>query len=308
MSNEVATTEIMHLDNLDIKVTPANVELVGLEPLMEFARKRMDEIRSFPVQEETYKGAKSFKAEQNKASKIVHEFRMDMKKQVMGNFQEIDDYMLSIEKELKSGGDEIGSRLTEYDDSKKQEKMQMVQSEIEKIATAHNIPAVKIEVNKSWLNKTYSWPKMLEEIEAQAIKLETEQKVMLANIENIEMYAKMIDIEPAGFVAMLETNDAPTVRNAMDNAVQARQLQLEAKKAKQEEARRVHEEAVANAQTVGDKKVNVETGEVVEEWQEPTSTYQYTFTNMTRDQKEWLDEQLATVFDSRDIKFSSKEV
>lgn len=303
------TNEVIAVDGLGINMTPANVDVAGLDEMIAKVEERLSELNTLIIDENTEKYAKAERTKLNKMLDAWKQERISVGKAIKGNWETSEAKIKAVEKLISETAGLLGDGLNVLDTDRKTKKLKMVSDEVAKIATAHNIQSDKIEFNKSWLNKSYSWPKMQEEIETQAKLLETEQKAMLANVENIEMYAKSLELESAGFVAMLETgNDVATVRVAMDNAVQARKLQLEAKKAKQEEARRIHEEAVANAQTVGDKQVNVETGEVVEEWQEPTSTYQYTFRNMTHAQKEWLDTQLSMAFDSREIEFSSREV
>ncbi|MHC8464520.1 DUF1351 domain-containing protein [Weissella tructae] len=297
--------EVIPFNKLAVDVTAANVQITGLEELKSAVRLHMKELTEFPVQEETYKGAKAYSAEGNKLIKKIHEVRMKTKSKVLGNYEAIDADLLDFENELKGNVKNLSGRIKDYDDEKKQLKLEAVQSEIRKLADAGNVDAELITLDKRWLNKTYSWTEMQEEIGQQITVLQEKMSQLAANTKTVDILAKALDLESDGFKAMLNGGSSiESVQIAMENAVEARKMELKVKQEQQEVERQKHEQEVADAVSVGDKLVNSDTGEVVDPLQEPVSNYQYTFFGLTSEQKAYMDSQ----FSEWGVVYNVKEV
>ncbi|WP_270621859.1 DUF1351 domain-containing protein [Weissella viridescens] len=297
--------EKFELAKLDAQVQPAVVSVPNLAETVAQAKTVLKQYEDFPVVEETEKQAKAARAELNKAKKTVADIRKDIEKQLLGNWPDVKSQLKDVEDTTDETAKMIGSQLKELDEQKKQSKMKMVQTEINKVCDAYNIDQNQIEFDQRWLNKTYPWGDMQDELQQQAEKIQTAMELLAMQADAVKTMAEHHGLESDGYVAMIN-NGTPLaqVKETIENTVKARELQAQAKKERAESAKQEHEAAVKNATRVGDKLVNPESGEVVEPIQEHVADYRYDMKRLTDKQKHWLDKHFAVW----NIEFTSKEL
>lgn len=297
--------EKFELAKLDAQVQPAVVSVPNLTEMVAQAKAVLKQYEDFPVVEETEKQAKAARAELNKAKKTVADIRKDAEKQLVGNWPEVKDQLKSVEDSADATAKMIGGQLKELDEEKKQSKLKMVQAEINKICETYNIDPEQIEFDQRWLNKTYPWGDMQNELQQQAEKIKTAMALQAMQADAIKTMAETYGLEPDGYVAMIN-NGTPLaqVKQTVDNTIKARELQAQAKKERAERERVAQEAAIKNATRVGDKLVDADSGEVVEPVKEHVADYRYEIKHLTDAQKQFLDKQ----FTKWHIEFKSTEL
>lgn len=297
--------EKFELEKLDAKVQPAVVSVPNLTETVEQAKAVLKQYEDFPVVEETEKQAKAARAELNKAKKTVADIRKNTEKQLLGNWPEIKDQLKSVEETTDETAKMIGGQLKNLDDEKKQSKLRMVQKEINKICMESNVDEKKIELDQRWLNKTYPWGDMQNEINKQIEAIKTEEELLAMQITSVEEYAKTLDLEAEGYVAMLTQGlSLPAVKSTMENAKKRRELEHQARKDREKNEREQQQEAVQKAKRVGNHLVDETSGEIVEPVKEHMADYRYEMKQLTDKQKHFLDMQ----FKKWGINFTSKEL
>ncbi|WP_307994932.1 DUF1351 domain-containing protein [uncultured Weissella sp.] len=297
--------EKFELAKLDAQVQPAVVSVPNLTEMVAQARAVLKQYEDFPVVEETEKQAKAARAELNKAKKTVADIRKDAEKQLVGNWPEVKDQLKSVEDSADATAKMIGGQLKELDEEKKQSKLKMVQAEINKICETYNIDPEQIEFDQRWLNKTYPWGDMQNELQQQAEKIQTAMALQAMQADAIKTMAETYGLEPDGYVAMINNGTPlPQVKQTVENTIKARELQAQAKKERAERERAAQEAAIKNATRVGDKLVDADSGEVVEPVKEHVADYRYEIKHLTDAQKQFLDKQ----FTKWHIEFKSTEL
>ena len=297
--------EKFELAKLDAQVQPAVVSVPNLTEMVAQAKAVLKQYEDFPVVEETEKQAKAARAELNKAKKTVADIRKDAEKQLVGNWPDVKEQLKSVEDSADATAKMIGGQLKELDEEKKQSKLKMVQAEINKICETYNIDPEQIEFDQRWLNKTYPWGDMQNELQQQAEKIQTAMALQAMQADAIKTMAETYGLEPDGYVAMIN-NGTPLaqVKQTVDNTIKARELQAQAKKERAERERVAQEAAIKNATRVGDKLVDADSGEVVEPVKEHVADYRYEIKHLTDAQKQFLDKQ----FTKWHIEFKSTEL
>lgn len=297
--------EKFELAKLDAQVQPAVVSVPNLTEMVAQAKAVLKQYEDFPVVEETEKQAKAARTELNKAKKTVADIRKDAEKQLVGNWPDVKEQLKSVEDSADATAKMIGGQLKELDEEKKQSKLKMVQAEINKICETYNIDPEQIEFDQRWLNKTYPWGDMQNELQQQAEKIKTAMALQAMQADAIKTMAETYGLEPDGYVAMIN-NGTPLaqVKQTVDNTIKARELQAQAKKERAERERVAQEAAIKNATRVGDKLVDADSGEVVEPVKEHVADYRYEIKHLTDAQKQFLDKQ----FTKWHIEFKSTEL
>ncbi|WP_446002496.1 DUF1351 domain-containing protein [Weissella viridescens] len=297
--------EKFELAKLDAQVQPAVVSVPNLTEMVAQAKAVLKQYEDFPVVEETEKQAKAARAELNKAKKTVADIRKDAEKQLVGNWPEVKDQLKSVEDSADATAKMIGGQLKELDEEKKQSKLKMVQAEINKICETYNIDPEQIEFDQRWLNKTYPWGDMQNELQQQAEKIQTAMALQAMQADAIKTMAETYGLEPDGYVAMINNGTPlPQVKQTVENTIKARELQAQAKKERAERERVAQEAVIKNATRVGDKMVDADSGEVVEPVKEHVADYRYEIKHLTDAKKQFLDKQ----FTKWHIEFKSTEL
>lgn len=297
--------EKFELAKLDAQVQPAVVSVPNLTEMVAQAKAVLKQYENFPVVEETEKQAKAARAELNKAKKTVADIRKDAEKQLVGNWPDVKEQLKSVEDSADATAKMIGGQLKELDEEKKQSKLKMVQAEINKICETYNIDPEQIEFDQRWLNKTYPWGDMQNELQQQAEKIQTAMALQAMQADAIKTMAETYGLEPDGYVAMIN-NGTPLsqVKQTVENTIKARELQAQAKKERAEREHVAQEAAIKNATRVGDKLVDADSGEIVEPVKEHVADYRYEIKHLTDAQKQFLDKQ----FTKWHIEFKSTEL
>ncbi len=301
MSNELA--------EISINATPANVNVANLDQLKAATLETVNKYKSFPVAQQTEKGAKDIRKELNAILQSIKCQRIDTEKDLLGNWPSTKEQLVELEKIVKEGADLIGDQLKELDETRKENKRQMINKEIAKISEAYPLVHEEIVFDERWLNKSYSWPQMLEDINHQFenISERISQAIELEKLRSNEIknYAEKLNVESDGYIHLLETMDVDAVKQKMDFDVSAANAAIQAKHEEVERQRQEQQAKVDQATQVGDKLIDSDTGEVVEPQEiKQFANYNFHASHITLEQFEFI----KRGFEQMEIDFSYKEV
>jgi len=276
------------MSELGVKLTPAYVDAVGLDEKIELAEQVLNELDALEVDAHTEKYAKAKRAEVNKFIKALSAERIAKEKIVLGNWEETKTKIKDLEKRSKATSDGLKDGLNKLEEDRKNNKREMVNAEITKLAEQFNIEPDLIAFDERWLNASYSWVAMQDEIAGQAEKIVSDRERMAMQIELLEGHAEKLDVEPSGYIGMLTNGiEMSVVRAQMKTDARARELRLEAQKEREAQQAKEHAERMEKAQKVGNKMVDVDSGEVIEPMK-PTATNYLFKLSMTPTQYEQM--------------------
>lgn len=254
------------VSELGINLVPAHVDVFGLDEKIEQADAMLNELDNLVIDEHTEKYAKAKRAEVNKFIKALSSERIANTKAAQGNWPETAEKIMSLEKRGKATTEVLGAGVKLLDEQRRVGKLEMVNAEIAKITNQFNIEPSEIKLDDRWLNSSYSWPQMRDDIAEQAEKVVSDREQLAVSIELIEANAEMLNLEPAGYVGMLTNGiELKVVRQQMATEVKTRESRLQAKKERDEQLAKEHAKRMESATKIGNKMVDTESGEVIEE-------------------------------------------
>lgn len=258
MANEVATITDLEITNL----TPAHIEVPNLDDLVAGTDSSLAQYREFPVTEESYDTAKELRTKISNTIKNISSQRKNIEEQVLGNWPDIKNKMMSIEKQGKQASDLLKSQMVPVENERKERRREVVMNDVVSLANEQNVDWLQIQFNEKWLNKTYSRNDMLSEINSQISQIKKDDELRALKISQIEVEAGSVGVSPEPYIAMLAYRDLADVKSQIHRDVEIKQAKLNEAKRVQEETIKRQQEREANAKQVGDKLVD-ENGEVV---------------------------------------------
>lgn len=190
---------------------------------------------------------------QREYKKPLNAFEADIK-EALGI---IDEAVLPINKAVK-----------DEEARQKEERHQAILVVATEIFEQYDVSIDELEFNEKWLNKTYQKSKREQEIIEQAMALRAKKDELATNAAAVKKLALGRSLDPEPFIQQLYNNIS--LANVMENIDEA-DKQAKARKDRDERlriAREVQERAQREAKTttVGDKRIDNETGEVIEEF------------------------------------------
>lgn len=251
------------IQELKLELKPAEVKALNINDIVDNVDELLKKYRDFPVVEETEKVSKDNRAVLNKTVDKIKRVRIDTESELLGNWSETKDKMLSIESKGKEVADLIGKQLKELEEQHKAKKRIMVDREIIKLSNEVNIDSKRITFNPKWLNKSYSWVDMQNEIHIQLDTFIKDDELKALRIHDLEIVAKELGIDVQPYVTLIEYRDIADIKKQMRTDVEIKRAMAERDKKVKEEAKKAQQERFNNAKQIGDKHVD-DNGEVVE--------------------------------------------
>ncbi|TPR43186.1 DUF1351 domain-containing protein [Apilactobacillus micheneri] len=243
MANEILTQDVaVDFKTGTIKLNNAN----GLKKLVADYANKYEEL---VVTEESYSDDKKVRTDLNKLKKALEEKRKEIKRAYNQPLKEFESLIKEIEAPIDGVTTNIKEQTYKFDQQAKDKKQQQIQSFIDEVCSNKGISSENIQIDPRWLNKSTS-KKQWQEAANNAIEIaEADQQRVKQDIQMVKTFAETIGVEPEGYVYQVKKGS-----NA-NEVIQRMQNDLSIKKAKQE-ARQ------ANVKEVGDKRVDLTTGEL----------------------------------------------
>ncbi|MCT3053761.1 DUF1351 domain-containing protein [Leuconostoc mesenteroides] len=288
MANEITRVNDFELKNL----VPAKVEAPGLDELVAHTDEMLKKYREFPIVDDTYDQAKQARKELRNTVESIAKTRKETEKVLIADWTIIKDKITSIEKSGKQADKLMTEQMQVIEESRKDKRRQVIENEVNKISTENGVNISRIVFNSKWVNVTYSHKDMVSEIEAQLVQIRKDDELRALQINQIEIAAQSLQVDPDPYVSMLGLRDLEDIKGQI-------QRDHDIKQARIAEAQRVQEEAIAkqkereqNATKIGDKLID-EDGEIVEPLPPKTVTTLYIITAKTDKERDYIEKVLA---------------
>ncbi|MCS9993504.1 DUF1351 domain-containing protein [Weissella confusa] len=289
-------------------VKPALVDVPGIDELDKYVDSMLETYKKTPVSPETLAQAKQARTDLNKAYKGLGDTRKKIASQVAGNWPETETRIKEIEKKIQKVSDEtLKPQIDDVIEAEKQSRKQLILSEIKKIASEYGMPAENIVFDDKWLNKTAKWNETENAVRSQLDVLKQQAEFFELQAQQITSHAEQLGIDPvgvSGYIGQLKFKSLDEVKAAMDRDVQQAKAKFEVQKAKEQAEYEARKKRAEEAMKVGERLVDKNTGEIVEPAGPRLRNWQYTFDELTDDQKQFLDK----TFTEWGISFSAYEV
>ena len=289
-------------------VKPALVDVPGIDELDKYVDSMLETYKKTPVSPETLAQAKQARTDLNKAYKGLGDTRKKIASQVAGNWPETETRIKEIEKKIQKVSDEtLKPQIYDVIEAEKKSRKQLILSEIEKIASEYGMPAENIVFDDKWLNKTAKWNATEASVRGQFDALKQQAELFELQAQQITSHAEQLGIDPvgvSGYIGQRKLKSLDEVKAAMDRDVQQAKAKFEVQKAKEQAEYEARKKRAEEAMKVGERLVDKNTGEIVEPAGPRLRNWQYTFAELTDDQKQFLDK----TFTEWGISFSAYEV
>lgn len=289
-------------------VKPALVDVPGIDELDKYVDSMLETYKKTPVSPETLAQAKQARTDLNKAYKGLGDTRKKIASQVAGNWPETETRIKEIEKKIQKVSDEtLKPQIDDVIEAENQSRKQLILSEIEKIASEYGMPAENIVFDDKWLNKTAKWNETENAVRSQFDVLKQQAELFELQAQQITSHAEQLGIDPvgvSGYIGQLKFKSLDEVKAAMDRDVQQAKAKFEVKKAKEQAEYEARKKRAEEAMKAGERLVDKNTGEIVEPAGPRLRNWQYTFDELTDEQKQFLDK----TFTEWGISFSAYEV
>ena len=253
----MGTQELQVIEFEVTELVPAKVtsNIDDLKSFMEIVRKKY---KGWIVTEDDIDIAKSERTNLNKLEKIISSERKKIQKKANADIETLIDTLKTYEKEVKGISNFIGEQLKGYDQKIREEKKVEVQKKINNIFTRNPGLKIFLEWNDKWLDKSFTFKKIENEVQEQYDELEKKQDFINSQIAKANSEIEfMITFESMKFLMTEDYNVITekieskkneikqTEENLRQKAEEEKQRELAELEAKKE---REKEEAVKNAQ------------------------------------------------------------
>ena len=263
----MGTQELQVIEFEVMELVPAKVisNIDDLKNFMEIVRQKY---KGWIVTEDDIDIAKSERTKLNKLEKKISDERKKIQKKANADIETLIESLKTYEKEVKGISNFIGEQLKGYDEKIREEKKVEVQKKINNIFTRNPGLKIFLEWNDKWLDKSFTFKKIENEVQKQYDELEKKQDFINSQIAKANAEIQfMITFESMKFLMTEDYNVITekieskkneikqTEENLRQKAEEEKQRELAELEAKKE---REKEEAVKNAQIKATQQQNNE--------------------------------------------------
>jgi len=263
----MGTQELQVIEFEVTELVPAKVisNIDDLKNFMEIVRQKY---KGWIVTEDDIDIAKLERTKLNRLEKKISDERKKIQKKANADIETLIENLKTYEKEVKGISNFIGEQLKGYDEKIREEKKVEVQKKINNIFTRNPGLKIFLEWNDKWLDKSFTFKKIENEVQKQYEELEKKQDFINSQIAKANAEIQfMITFESMKFLmsedynTITETIESKkneikqTEENLRQKAEEEKQKELAELEAKKE---REKEEAVKNAQIKATQQQNNE--------------------------------------------------
>ncbi|ARW24280.1 hypothetical protein S101189_00843 [Pediococcus acidilactici] len=253
-----------------VEFKPAKLKLTNRDAIMDRAKEIRDQFKmdNPVITAENLAGNKLVLRDLKKQKKLLDEARLKVKREYNKPLDEFTSDIKKAQSIIDEAINPLEIAVNDVEEKQKQERKQRIMDVVTQIFDQYEVDINDLEFDKHWLNKTYQKTKRENEIIAQAVQLRKQKDQLAKDAEAVNNLASGRNLDPEPFIQQLQ-NGIP-LADVTQN-IDAAAKQAEQRKEQQERleiARKAQEQAElkAKTKTVGNKRVNKETGEVVDEY------------------------------------------
>ena len=263
----MGTQELQVIEFEVTELVPAKVisNIDDLENFMEIVRQKY---KGWIVTEDDIDIAKSERTKLNKLEKKISDERKKIQKKANADIEALIENLKTYEKEVKGISNFIGEQLKGYDEKIREEKKVEVQKRINNIFTKNPGLKIFLEWNDKWLDKSFTFKKIENEVQKQYEELEKKQDFINSQIEKANSEIEfMITFESMKF---LMTEDYNVITEKIENKKnEIKQTEENLRQKAEEEKQRALDEAEIQKQ----KEIEeIKKQQIVETKQQNTGT------------------------------------
>lgn len=277
-----------------VEMTQGSFEIKGYDDLKQAIEKEVKKYDGLIIaydDKKTIKAGKDSRAELNKVSKAIDDFRKQYKKQYNEPLAQFEAKMNELKSILDEAVIKIKKPLDEVEERAKEEKRKQVQTLIDELTDGY-----EIVFDNKWLNATTKDLDIRMAIIAQVDEAKEKARIREANVKMVRTFAEDLGQNPDAWVAMVDYESTADIYEKMKAAKQRE----EEKQKAYEELQKRNEETLAEVEQPvvvdeAEKTPNEEYAEFLfgefmpqdEPQQDVEKTYSVTLT-LTETQKEQL--------------------
>ncbi len=258
----MGTQELQVIEFEVTKLVPAEVvsNIDDLKNFMEIVKQKYE---GWIITEDDIDVAKSERTKLNKLEKKISDERKKIQKKANADIETLIENLKTYEKEVKGISNFIGDQLKEYDEKIREEKKVEVQKKINNIFTRNPGLKIFLEWNDKWLDKSFTFKKIENEVQKQYDELEKKKDFINSQIAKANSEIEfMITFESMKFlmtedysvitekIESKKNEIKQTEENLRQKAEEEKQRELAELEAKKE---REKEEAIKVAQQQNDE-------------------------------------------------------
>jgi putative DNA double-strand break repair rad50 ATPase (fragment) len=258
----MGTQELQVIEFEVTKLVPAEVvsNIDDLKNFMEIVKQKYE---GWIITEDDIDVAKSERTKLNKLEKKISDERKKIQKKANADIETLIENLKTYEKEVKGISNFIGDQLKGYDEKIREEKKVEVQKKINNIFTRNPGLKIFLEWNDKWLDKSFTFKKIENEVQKQYDELEKKKDFINSQIAKANSEIEfMITFESMKFlmtedysvitekIESKKNEIKQTEENLRQKAEEEKQRELAELEAKKE---REKEEAIKVAQQQNDE-------------------------------------------------------
>jgi len=178
----MGTQELQVIEFEVTELVPAKVisNIDDLKNFMEIVRQKY---KGWIVTEDDIDIAKLERTKLNRLEKKISDERKKIQKKANADIETLIENLKTYEKEVKGISNFIGEQLKGYDEKIREEKKVEVQKKINNIFTRNPGLKIFLEWNDKWLDKSFTFKKIENEVQKQYEELEKKQDFINSQIE-----------------------------------------------------------------------------------------------------------------------------
>lgn len=210
----MGTQELQVIEFEVTELVPAKVTS-NIDDLKNFMKIVKQKYEGWIVTEDDIDIAKSERTKLNKLEKKISDERKKIQKKANADIEILIDTLKTYEKEVKGISNFIGKQLKGYDEKIREEKKVEVQKKINNIFTRNPGLKIFLEWNDKWLDKSFTFKKIENEVQKQYDELEKKQDFINSQIAKANSEIEfMITFESMKF---LMTEDYNVITEKIEN-------------------------------------------------------------------------------------------
>ena len=237
----MGTQELQVIEFEVTELVPAKVSS-NINDLKNFMKIVKQKYEGWIVTEDDIDIAKSERTKLNKLEKKISDERKKIQKKANADIEILIDTLKTYEKEVKGISNFIGEQLKGYDEKIRKKKKVEVQKKINNIFTRNPGLKIFLEWNDKWLDKSFTFKKIENEVQEQYDELEKKQDFINSQIAKANSEIEfMITFESMKF---LMTEDYNVITEKIENKKnEIKQTEANLRQKAEEEKQRAIEEA-----------------------------------------------------------------
>ena len=249
----MGTQELQVIEFEVTELVPAKVSS-NINDLKNFMKIVKQKYEGWIVTEDDIDIAKSERTKLNKLEKKISDERKKIQKKANADIEILIDTLKTYEKEVKRISNFIGEQLKGYDEKIREKKKVEVQKKINNIFTRNPGLKIFLEWNDKWLDKSFTFKKIENEVQKQYDELEKKQDFINSQIAKANSEIEfMITFESMKFLMTEDYNLITEKIESKKNEIKQTEANLR-QKAEEEKQRAIEEAKIQKQKEIEEIK------------------------------------------------------